>query len=113
MTGRAVGIRAGAAALALLLGVATGFQAALDARERTSAPASVEAHHVDACVRIHDHRYCLLGGRSPWTLAPASAGLAAAPAARRVGSRAPRTRVPGRRPRAQPRPRSPPPARSG
>ncbi|MGH7545586.1 MAG: hypothetical protein ACREKI_05320, partial [Gemmatimonadota bacterium] len=54
---------ASAALLGVLLAVASA-QGVVDARETEVSQAGIERTHQRECVRLHDHRFCVLSGRA-------------------------------------------------
>lgn len=71
-------LRAGAVALLGLLFAVASAQAVLEARETAETLAGIERTHLTGCLRLHDHRFCVLSGRAAWSPAHVDARAVAA-----------------------------------
>lgn len=98
---------ASVALLGALLAVASA-QAVLEARETAGSQAGIERTHRSGCARLHDHRFCILSGRTPWSPAPVQARVVATPAGAEAVVPATGDRPVARAARYSPPPRSPP-----
>lgn len=59
--------RAGAGALVGALLAMGSLQAVLEVRETADTRVAFEGKHLSSCLRLHDHRFCVFTGRSPWS----------------------------------------------
>lgn len=108
MTTHSPWLRAASVALLGVLLATASAQAVLEARETVGSRAGIERTHQSGCVRLHDHRFCILSGRTPWSPAPVQACVVATPAGAEAAVPATDDRPVARAARYSPPPRSPP-----